>query len=153
MLNLLSNAAKYSDAVKEIRVRAYDAGSQVVVEISDRGIGIPAAEIPKIFEGFYRVDQRLNAQRQGGMGLGLTLARDIVRAHGGDISVNSEVGAGSTFAFTLPIPAEDPAKIEAAPPMNGESEAIVQTHNPAEPEPNSKKLFVSGFYESPGSKV
>jgi signal transduction histidine kinase len=127
MLNLLSNAAKYSDAVKEIRVRAYRDGSQVVVEITDRGIGIAAAEIPKIFEGFYRVDQRLNAQQQGGMGLGLALARDIVRAHGGDISVNSEAGAGSTFAFTLPIPAEDPAKIKATAPMNGESEAIAQT--------------------------
>jgi len=126
MLNLLSNAVKYSGAVKEIRVRAYGGGSQVVVEVTDRGIGIPAAEISRIFEGFYRVDQRLNALQQGGMGLGLTLARDIVRAHGGDISVNSEVGAGSTFAFTLPIPAEDPAKIKAAPPMNGESEAIVQ---------------------------
>jgi signal transduction histidine kinase len=104
MLNLLSNAVKYSDEVKKIHVRAYRDGALVVVEVADRGIGIDAAEIPKIFRDFYRVDQRLSSQKQGGMGLGLTLARHIIRAHGGDISVRSEVGRGSTFIFTLPIP-------------------------------------------------
>jgi signal transduction histidine kinase len=115
MLNLLGNAVKYSDEVKEIRVRAHREGPQVVVAVTDRGIGIAATEIPKIFEDFYRVDQRLSSQQQGGMGLGLTLARHIVRAHGGDISVRSEVGKGSTFMFTLPIPAE------ATTPTNGEA--------------------------------
>lgn len=104
ILNLLSNAVKYSDAVKDIRVRAYQKNTNVVIEVSDRGIGIAAAELSKVFEDFYRADQRLNSQKQGGMGLGLTLARQIVRAHGGEISVRSEVGQGSTFTFTLPIP-------------------------------------------------
>jgi signal transduction histidine kinase len=86
MLNLLTNAVKYSDEVKKIRVRAYRDGALVVVEIADRGIGIDTAEIPKIFQDFYRVDQRLSSQKQGGLGLGLTLVRHIVRAHGGEVS-------------------------------------------------------------------
>jgi len=106
MLNLLSNAVKYSDEIKAIRVRAYCDGRHVAVEVADRGIGIDATEIPKIFDDFYRVDQRLSSPQQGGMGLGLTLARHIVRAHGSDISVRSEVGRGSTFSFTLPIPVD-----------------------------------------------
>ena len=78
-----------------------------MIEVTDRGIGIDAAEIPKIFDDFYRIDQRLNAPKQGGMGLGLTLVRHMVQAHDGSISVRSEVGKGSTFLVTLPIPAED----------------------------------------------
>ncbi|MDZ7291737.1 MAG: HAMP domain-containing histidine kinase [candidate division KSB1 bacterium] len=104
MLNLLSNAVKYSTEHKEIRVRAYREGNQVAVAVSDCGIGIAPEEIPKIFREFYRSDQRLNTPQQGGMGLGLTLARHIVRAHGGDLRVQSELGKGSTFIFTLPIP-------------------------------------------------
>lgn len=109
LLNLLSNAVKYSGEVKEIRVRVQRQAQQVVIEVADRGIGIPAAELPKIFDDFYRVDQRLATHQQGGMGLGLTLARHIVRAHGGDLTVRSQVGKGSTFSFTLPLPAAEPA--------------------------------------------
>ncbi len=105
LLNLLSNAVKYSEAVKEIRLRAYQQRAHLVIEVADRGIGIAAAEVQKVFEDFYRADQRLNSQKQGGMGLGLTLARQIVRAHGGEISVRSEVGKGSVFTFALPLPA------------------------------------------------
>jgi two-component system phosphate regulon sensor histidine kinase PhoR len=111
VLNLLSNAVKYSDAVKDIRVRAYCDGSQVAVQVTDCGIGIDGAEIPKIFDDFYRVDQRLNTQKQGGMGLGLTLVRHIVRAHGGRVNVHSEVG--STFVVSLPIPAEEMPSVKA----------------------------------------
>ena len=110
ILNLLSNAVKYSDTVKEIRIRAYQQGAHVAIEVAERGIGIAAAEITKVFDDFYRADQRLNSQKQGGMGLGLTLARQIVRAHGGEISVCSEVGKGSAFTFTLPIPEPVAAK-------------------------------------------
>ncbi|MDZ7342956.1 MAG: HAMP domain-containing histidine kinase [candidate division KSB1 bacterium] len=126
MLNLLSNAVKYSDEVKEIHVRAYRDGAVVAVEVADRGIGIASTEIPKIFDDFYRVDQTLGANKQGGMGLGLTLARHIVRAHGGDITVRSEVGRGSTFTFTLPIPDE-----ETAPPSNGEANQRRESFAPA----------------------
>ncbi|MDQ7051673.1 MAG: ATP-binding protein [candidate division KSB1 bacterium] len=102
MLNLLSNAVKYSRDDKIIDVRAFLRGDEIVVEVQDRGIGIPEHEIPRIFDDFYRVDQRLNTQAQGGMGLGLTLVRHIVEAHGGRVEVESEVGVGSTFRFTLP---------------------------------------------------
>ncbi len=117
MLNLLGNAVKYSDEVKEIRVRATCTHERILVEVADRGIGIPPHELPKIFASFYRADQRLSTQKQGGMGLGLTLAQHIVHAHGGEISVRSEVGKGSCFTFTIPLP-----KYEA-PQQNGEAQA------------------------------
>ncbi len=103
LLNLLSNAVKYSEENKEIRVRAYCEATQLLVEVQDRGLGIAPEELPKIFEDFYRVDQRLSTNQQGGMGLGLTLARHIVRAHGGDIAVQSVLGEGSTFTLRLPL--------------------------------------------------
>jgi len=120
VLNLLSNAVKYSDERKQIRVRAYQDSAYVKVETIDRGVGIAAGEISNIFKEFYRVDQRLNSQKQGGMGLGLTLARHIVRAHGGDITVRSDEGKGSTFIFTLPIPAEEMSNVNGTAPRNGE---------------------------------
>ena len=104
MLNLLSNAVKYSDLRKEIRVRAYRHEEGMAVAVSDRGIGIPAEEVSKIFLEFYRVDRRLNTPQQGGMGLGLTLAQNIIAAHGGKFEVRSELGKGSTFIFYLPAP-------------------------------------------------
>jgi signal transduction histidine kinase len=125
VLNLLSNAVKYSDAVKEIRVQAYRDSAHVVMAVTDRGIGIDAAELPKIFDDFYRVDQRLNAPQQGGMGLGLTLARHIVHAHGGSIRVHSDVGKGSTFAVALPIPAEDTPPGTAMPAASGTTQSAV----------------------------
>lgn len=121
MLNLLSNAVKYSDEIKAIGVRAYRDGRHVAVEVADRGIGIDATEIPKIFDDFYRLDPRLSSQQQGGMGLGLTLARYIVRAHGGDISVRSEVGRGSTFIFMLPVPADAKPALTTDNAMLGEA--------------------------------
>jgi two-component system phosphate regulon sensor histidine kinase PhoR len=132
MLNLLSNAIKYSDKVKEIHIRAYRAGAAVKIEVVDRGIGIDATEIEKIFDDFYRVDQRLSSRQQGGMGLGLTLARHIIRAHGGDIRVDSEPGKGSTFSFTLPIFAEE--ELHSREPVNGKSEPSGRTVHHAEME-------------------
>jgi len=111
MLNLLSNAVKYSEAIKEIKVRAFVEPQHAVVEVADRGIGIAAAELSKIFDDFYRIDQRLDTHKQGGMGLGLTLARHIVQAHGGEITAHSEIGKGSTFRFTLPLPVAEPVTV------------------------------------------
>ena len=128
MLNLLSNAVKYSDEVKEIRVRAYQDGQQLLVEVSDRGIGIDSSELPKIFNDFYRVDQRLNAQKQGGVGLGLTLVRQIVHAHGGEVNVESEVGKGSTFSFSLPLVAGEEAAPTASPNAGTESLNHIESH-------------------------
>lgn len=110
LLNLLSNAVKYSDAMKEIRVRAYLNQTQLLVEVKDRGLGIAPEELPKIFDDFYRVDQRLSTNQQGGMGLGLTLARHIARAHGGDIVAQSVLGEGSTFTISLPLLSATPVR-------------------------------------------
>ncbi len=106
MLNLLGNAVKYSGTQKAIHVRAKREGARVNIAVSDRGLGIPQAALKKIFQEFYRVDQRLSTEQQGGMGLGLTLSQNIVEAHGGEITVASEVGRGSTFTVSLPIPQE-----------------------------------------------
>jgi len=106
LLNLLTNAYKYSQERKYIRVAAFQQERHLVIAVEDHGIGIGKAELPKIFEDFYRVDQRLNTPKQGGAGLGLTLARHIAAAHGGEISVRSKLGEGSTFSLRLPIPPE-----------------------------------------------
>jgi signal transduction histidine kinase len=110
ILNLLSNAVKYSEKEKIVEVRAFRDRDHVCVEVEDRGIGISAAQLSSIFEEFYRVDQKLNSRRQGGVGLGLTLVKHIVQAHGGTIKVRSEVGKGSTFIMTLPISSDDSVK-------------------------------------------
>jgi signal transduction histidine kinase len=77
-------------------------GDWVEVSVSDTGEGIPAADLSNIFERFYRVD-RSRARATGGSGLGLTIARRLVEAHGGKITVESQLGKGSRFSFTLPI--------------------------------------------------
>src|SRR5439155_14896539 len=116
LLNLLGNAVRYSDAVREIRVRAYREGPWVAFDVVDRGIGIAARDLPRVFEQFFRADRRLDSARQGGLGLGLTLARGIVRAHGGEILVSSEPGHGSTFRVLLPVPEEPSGWRTPAPP-------------------------------------
>ncbi len=109
LLNLLSNAAQYSDEDKDIQVRVMREGPGVAIHVSDRGIGIAPGDIEKVFDKFYSTWRRMDSRTQGGLGLGLTLSREIVRAHGGDIRVHSEVGRGSIFTVTLP-----PATAEAS---------------------------------------
>jgi signal transduction histidine kinase len=103
LLNLLGNAVQYSDAVRRIRVRARRESAGVAIDVVDRGIGIAPADLPRVFDKFYSGRRRMDSGQQSGLGLGLTLARSIVRAHGGDIQVKSVVGEGSTFTVTLPI--------------------------------------------------
>ena len=98
--NLLDNALKYTGH-GEIHVRVRPAGSQVEVEVSDTGIGIPLTEQQHIFERFYRVDGP-QAKNVPGTGLGLAIARQIAEAHGGTLNVTSEPGKGSTFTLYLP---------------------------------------------------
>jgi two-component system sensor histidine kinase KdpD len=100
--NLVGNAVKYSPAGSTITVRGRGDMRQATLEVRDEGAGIPAADQERIFERFYRVDNRVS-QEAGGVGLGLSLARGIVEAHGGQIWVESVSGAGSCFFFTLPI--------------------------------------------------
>ncbi len=100
--NLLDNAIKYSPGGGTITVQAYRDNLQIVVAVSDEGIGIPAEEWDRIFERFHRAENEVT-RRLRGAGLGLAVCRGIVEAHGGRIWVESQPGAGSTFCFTLPV--------------------------------------------------
>jgi signal transduction histidine kinase len=103
--NVLTNAIKYSPEKSEIGVRCWHTGEEIAVSVIDRGIGIPAAEQERIFERFYRVDNDLT-RRMRGAGLGLSICRWIVEAHGGSIQVFSEPGSGSEFRILLPAAIE-----------------------------------------------
>lgn len=98
MGNLLSNAYKYSTHNKKIDIRLYKKIKKIYIEVEDHGIGIPEDQLQRIFEKFYRVDQK---EGISGTGLGLTVVKEIVEAHGGKISVSSKIGKGSKFSITL----------------------------------------------------
>ncbi len=102
IVNLLDNASKFSADKKDIYVNVKSDAQNVIIEVKDKGIGIPHDEIKKIFDKFY---QGKNALRQSikGTGLGLTLVKHIVEAHGGRISVESNIGQGSTFSLIFPL--------------------------------------------------
>jgi signal transduction histidine kinase len=102
LLNLVNNALKYSKDKKYIGVSLYRANGSVKLEVSDHGIGIPPAEQEKIFEKFYRCGDPL-VHNVKGSGLGLSLVRHIVRAHGGDVKVESAPERGSKFTIALPL--------------------------------------------------
>jgi signal transduction histidine kinase len=99
-LNILDNAIKHSTSNSTISINGYKEGQQAVVTISDRGKGIKESDLPRIFEQFYTADR----SRQGrSVGLGLAIAKRIVEAHGGHITVNSTYGEGATFTIYLPL--------------------------------------------------
>jgi len=100
--NLLENAVVHTAKGGSIMVAAKQRGNWVEVSVTDTGEGIPADDLPNIFERFYRVDKS-RARATGGSGLGLTIAKRLVEAHGGKIEVQSELGKGSRFSFTIPV--------------------------------------------------
>lgn len=100
LVNLIDNAVKYSPNDTPIEVRAYTNQEQVVIEVSDRGIGIPPAELDQVFDKFYRIKQRGDTS---GTGLGLSISKGIVELHGGRIWAANRPGGGATFAMTLPV--------------------------------------------------
>jgi signal transduction histidine kinase len=100
--NLLSNAIKYSPAGSTVTLRARREGDSIVTEVEDEGIGISEEDREKLFDRFFRVRSESGRSRPGA-GLGLAICKEIVAAHRGEIWVNSTQGAGSTFAFSLPI--------------------------------------------------
>ncbi len=102
LLNLLDNAFKYSENEKHITLRAFAKDEKICFSVEDRGIGLSRREQERIFDRFYQVDQSLS-RKTGGCGLGLSIVKFIVEAHGGTIRIESQLGKGSRFTVTLPI--------------------------------------------------
>ena len=132
LTNLLSNAIKFSEPGKPVRVTANRIGQDARFEVADQGKGIPEGKRTSIFERFQQVDTS-DSRKRGGTGLGLAISRNIVEQHGGKIWVESQVGQGSTFFFTIPLvdqensihhaPSEKPSEI-----VTSERESNVETH-------------------------
>jgi two-component system sensor histidine kinase SenX3 len=99
--NLVENGVKYSDPGSVVEVAARTDGTWVDIDVRDHGIGIPARDLDRIFERFYRVD-RARSRETGGTGLGLAIVRHVATNHGGNVSVTSREGAGSTFTLRIP---------------------------------------------------
>lgn len=102
LTNLLANAVAHMEKPGEVRIAWERSGSEAIIRVIDSGVGIPADELPHIFERFYRVDVS-RSRSTGGAGLGLPIVRQLVAAHGGRVWAESEVGVGSVFSFTLPL--------------------------------------------------
>ncbi len=117
LINLLENAAKYSPPASPIDVTASVKEGMIVTEVADRGPGIPRGEERRIFEKFYQ----LHPDREGGVGLGLTICRGIIESHGGRIWVEARSGGGSSFCFTLPTEHNQPT---VEPEQNGHDRAV-----------------------------
>jgi two-component system, OmpR family, sensor histidine kinase SenX3 len=101
VFNLLENAVKYSDEGTSVQIRATGDGTNVDVQIEDHGMGIPARDLERVFERFYRVDQA-RSRETGGTGLGLAIVRHVVNNHHGEVLVDSVEGEGTTFTLRFP---------------------------------------------------
>jgi two-component system phosphate regulon sensor histidine kinase PhoR len=101
LLNLLDNSIKYSNDGTTIQVKAYLESNDLVIEVRDKGIGIPAEHLDRIFERFYRVD-RSRSREAGGTGLGLSIVRHIALLHRGTVEAESHAGEGTVFRLRLP---------------------------------------------------
>ncbi|HEY6321830.1 MAG TPA: ATP-binding protein [Thermoanaerobaculia bacterium] len=116
LVNLLDNAIKYNRPGGEVLLRLAPAGAEVVIAVSDTGIGIPPEALGRIFERFYRVDKG-RAREEGGTGLGLAIVKHLAQSHGGHVEVESRMGRGTTFRVFLPLgslaTAEPPAPAAA----------------------------------------
>jgi signal transduction histidine kinase len=105
--NLIKNALKYSPAGGTIAVRLAQTATAVELSVADQGVGIPASDIPHLFEQYYRASN-VDPQQIRGFGIGLSLVAAVVAEHGGDVQVSSVVGVGSTFTVVLPRVATEP---------------------------------------------
>ena len=114
MINLLENAAKYAPSGSVIEVSASAGDKELVVEVADRGQGIPVGEEVRIFDKFYRA----KPAREGGVGLGLTICRGIIEAHGGRIWAENRTGGGAVFRFSIPLSEGQPPSISTEPTGN-----------------------------------
>jgi len=100
--NLLDNAVKYSNQNGTIRLAAERRGGAIVLSVTDRGIGVSADDLPRIFERFYRAD-KARSRELGGTGLGLSIVKHIAQIHGGTVEAESEPGKGATIRVLLPV--------------------------------------------------
>lgn len=103
IITLLENAIKYSPNKSDIKVQVKKSSRSIDIKIIDNGVGIKAVDLPHIFDRFYRADQSRNKTHIKGYGIGLSIAKSIIEAHNGKISVNSTPDKGSTFTITLPL--------------------------------------------------
>jgi two-component system phosphate regulon sensor histidine kinase PhoR len=101
LVNLLGNAVKYTPPQGRVTFRVNISDQQIEISVEDSGVGIAEDELPKVFDKFFR-SQDPRVQEQTGTGLGLALAQEVVRLHGGRITVESEINKGSTFSVVLP---------------------------------------------------
>ena len=103
LINLVDNAVKYTPAGGMVRIRATEgAEGMIEVAVTDTGVGIPAADLPRLTERFYRVD-KARSRELGGTGLGLAIVKHLVLAHGGELKIESEAGKGTMVRFTVPL--------------------------------------------------
>jgi two-component system phosphate regulon sensor histidine kinase PhoR len=102
LINLIDNGIKYSPPKSKIKVKAHCEGEELLLEVHDKGMGIPAEHLERIFERFYRVD-RARSREEGGTGLGLSIVRHIALLHKGKVEVESRAGEGSVFRIRIPL--------------------------------------------------
>ncbi|MCI0491140.1 MAG: HAMP domain-containing histidine kinase [Blastocatellia bacterium] len=114
LVNLLSNAVKYSSESRRVKVRVWSDEAEAAIDVRDFGIGIDPAEQRRIFDAFHRAPQS-EVQAKSGTGLGLAIVREIIRAHGGEVSVDSKVGVGATFTIRLPLLTPDLRQGQSSP--------------------------------------
>lgn len=107
VVNLLANALRYTDADGRVTVRVRRQGDEALLEVADTGIGIPADDLPNVFTRYWR-GEKSRSRATGGAGIGLAIVHELVRAHGGRVTVESKVGAGSTFRVVIPAGAPRP---------------------------------------------
>jgi two-component system phosphate regulon sensor histidine kinase PhoR len=105
LYNLIDNAAKFNRPGGSVNVMAETEDGKVVISVEDTGIGIAASDLPRVFERLYRGDKSRSSKTEG-TGLGLAIVKHLVRAHGGEISVTSDLGRGARFTFTVPAAAQ-----------------------------------------------
>ena len=111
LTNLLDNGVRYSDADQRITITVEPREDSVALIVRDEGVGIPRAELERVFERFYRVD-RARSRETGGTGLGLAIVRHVAQNHGGRVLVESMPGEGSSFSMQLPLAGATAADVE-----------------------------------------
>jgi len=119
MLNLMSNAVKFTPEGGQVKVRGFDAADGVVLQVADTGIGIPAEQLPRLGRPFEQIESQIAKSHQGS-GLGLALSKSLIELHGGTLRIDSVLGKGTTVSFTLP------ARVQLAQPGDDRALATVQ---------------------------